>query len=72
MRKAAHLMVASLAGSLALVTCKDPLRVSLTNSLRSILQVGTPAVASSWPGAGEWGAPAADRSRHHHRACTHL
>ena len=33
MRKAAHLMVGSLAGSLALVTCRDPLRPSLTNRL---------------------------------------
>lgn len=38
MRKAAHLMVSSLAGSLALVTCKDPLRVSLCNQLRQMLQ----------------------------------
>lgn len=39
MRKAAHLMVQSLAGSLALVTCKDPLRVSMTNNLRQLLVV---------------------------------
>ncbi len=31
-------MVSSLAGSLALVTCKEPLRVSLTNQLRGMLQ----------------------------------
>ena len=37
MRKAAHLMVSNLAGSLALVTCKEPLRVSIGNHLRSIL-----------------------------------
>lgn len=37
MRKAAHLMVSSLAGSLALVTCKDPLRVSLASNLRPLL-----------------------------------
>jgi len=37
MRKAAHLMVSSLAGSLALVTCKDPLRVSLANNLRNLM-----------------------------------
>ncbi|GFH13784.1 CCR4-NOT transcription complex subunit 1, partial [Haematococcus lacustris] len=37
MRKAAHLMVSSLAGSLALVTCKDPLRVALTATLRALL-----------------------------------
>jgi len=38
MRKAAHLMVSSLAGSLALVTCKEPLRVSIGNHVRSLLQ----------------------------------
>ena len=38
MRKAAHLMVSSLAGSLALVTCKDPLRVSLMQQMRNMLQ----------------------------------
>ncbi|KAH3766506.1 CCR4-NOT transcription complex subunit 1 [Pelomyxa schiedti] len=37
MRRAAHLMVQSLAGSLALVTCKDPLRVSMMNHLRAFL-----------------------------------
>jgi CCR4-NOT transcription complex subunit 1 len=37
LRQAAHLMVSSLAGSLALVTCKEPLRVSLSNQLRSML-----------------------------------
>ena len=43
MRKAAHLMVGSLAGSLALVTCRDPLRTSLTNRLRSLLAQGLDA-----------------------------
>jgi len=37
MRNAAHQMVSSLAGSLALVTCKEPLRVSLTNQLKQLL-----------------------------------
>lgn len=37
MRKAAHLMVSSLAGSLSLVTCKDPLRIALTNALKAML-----------------------------------
>jgi CCR4-NOT transcription complex subunit 1 len=37
LRSAAHLMVSSLAGSLALVTCKEPLRVSLANQLRALL-----------------------------------
>jgi CCR4-NOT transcription complex subunit 1 len=36
-RKAGHLMVQNLAGSLALVTCKDPLRVSMGNHLRTLL-----------------------------------
>ncbi|XP_059666940.1 uncharacterized protein LOC132312554 isoform X2 [Cornus florida] len=35
---AAHLMIASLAGSLAHVTCKEPLRVSISNQLRNSLQ----------------------------------
>jgi CCR4-NOT transcription complex subunit 1 len=37
LRRAAHLMAASLAGSLALVTCKEPLRVSAANALRGLL-----------------------------------
>ncbi|KAL8091899.1 uncharacterized protein LOC141692281 isoform X1 [Apium graveolens] len=37
-RNAAHLMVASLAGSLAHVTCKEPLRASITSHLRSSVQ----------------------------------
>ena len=41
MRKAAHLMVQTLAGSLALVTCKEPLRVSMVNIIRTLfLQSG--------------------------------
>ena len=36
--QAAHLMVSTLAGSLALVTCKEPLRVQLTNTLKAQLQ----------------------------------
>lgn len=42
MRKAAHLMVSNLAGSLALVTCKEPLRVSIGNHMRSLLATGAP------------------------------
>jgi CCR4-NOT transcription complex subunit 1 len=38
MRKAAHLTVRNLSGSLSLVTCKEPLRVSMCNQLRNILQ----------------------------------
>eukprot|EP01132_Coremiostelium_polycephalum_P002550 gene2550-3156_t len=38
MKKASHLMVQNLAGSLAMVTCKDPLRVSIVTYLRSMLQ----------------------------------
>jgi CCR4-NOT transcription complex subunit 1 len=38
LRAAAHAMVSSLAGSLALVTCKEPLKVSLGSQLRVMLQ----------------------------------
>ena len=41
-RNAAHQMVSSLAGSLALVTCKEPLRVSLSNQLRQLLSPNCP------------------------------
>jgi len=37
MRNAAHLMVSQLAGSLSIVTCKEPLRVSMVSNLRSLL-----------------------------------
>ena len=37
MRKAAHLMAQKLAGSLALVTCKEPLRSNLGPHLKSFL-----------------------------------
>lgn len=37
-RKAAHLMVSSLAGSLALVTCREPLKASVANQLRALIQ----------------------------------
>jgi len=37
MRKAAHLMVSSLAGSLALVTCREPLKASVASQLRALL-----------------------------------
>ena len=45
MRKAAHLMVSSLAGQLALVTCREPMRVSLLEMLRSLLQPALEPVA---------------------------
>lgn len=38
MRQAAATMVRSLAGSLALVTCKEPLKMSMTNYIRMIQQ----------------------------------
>ena len=38
LRKAAHLMVSSLAGSLALVTCREPLKASVSSQLRTLLQ----------------------------------
>jgi CCR4-NOT transcription complex subunit 1 len=37
MRKAGQLMVANLAGSLALVTCREPLRASVSTHLRQLL-----------------------------------
>lgn len=43
LRKAAHNMVHYLASSLALVTCKEPLRLNIGNNLRSLL------VASGYP-----------------------
>lgn len=42
MRQAAHLMVQTLAGSLALVTCKEPLRINIGNHLRQMLQQHVP------------------------------
>nr|CAG8466511.1 6213_t:CDS:10 [Entrophospora candida] len=36
MRNAAHLMVQNLAGSLALVTCKEPLKISMATHLRTL------------------------------------
>jgi len=44
MRKAAQVMVANLAGSLALVTCREPLRASVTTHMRQLL---TSSVSSS-------------------------
>ena len=37
MRKAGHLMAQRLAGSLALVTCKEPLKSNLATHLRQLL-----------------------------------
>lgn len=37
LRKYAHMMIANISGSLALVTCKEPLRLSICNHLRSLL-----------------------------------
>ncbi|KAK1408886.1 hypothetical protein QVD17_41009 [Tagetes erecta] len=45
-RSAAHLMVASLAGSLAHVTCKEPLRGSISSQLRNNLQARSVNIAS--------------------------
>ncbi|KAJ0736881.1 putative CCR4-Not complex component, Not1, MIF4G-like domain superfamily [Helianthus annuus] len=43
---AAHLMVASLAGSLAHVTCKEPLRGSISSQLRNSLQALSGSISS--------------------------
>jgi CCR4-NOT transcription complex subunit 1 len=37
MRRAAHLMVSSLAGSLTIVTCREPLRISISSHLLNLL-----------------------------------
>lgn len=37
MRRAAQLMVQNLASNLAMVTSKEPFRISMTNHLRSLL-----------------------------------
>lgn len=37
LRSGAHLMISNLAGSLALVTCREPLRISISNHLRTLL-----------------------------------
>jgi hypothetical protein len=37
LKKAGHLMAQKLAGSLALVTCKEPMRTNLTTQLRHFL-----------------------------------
>eukprot|EP01036_Dinobryon_divergens_P029707 gene29707-38838_t len=37
LRNGAHYMISSLAGSLALATCKEPLRISIGNHLRTLL-----------------------------------
>jgi CCR4-NOT transcription complex subunit 1 len=41
LRRSAHIMTANLAGSLALITCKEPLRLSICNHLRSLLSQAT-------------------------------
>ncbi len=46
MYKAAHLMVTSLASSLALVTCKEPLRMSIGTHLKQLLNTHAPEWAS--------------------------
>lgn len=43
MRKCAHQMVQTLTSSLALVTCKEPLRVSINNHLGSLLEANSNA-----------------------------
>lgn len=44
MRKAGQLMVANLAGSLALVTCREPLRSSVSTHLRQLLIGNAPSI----------------------------
>lgn len=47
--QAAHAMVRCLAGSLAMVTCKEPLRSALAQHLRQLLQVGAPGYGVGVP-----------------------
>lgn len=49
MLKAAQLMVANLSGSLALVTCREPLRGSMTSHLRQLLVNNSSNSGSSTP-----------------------
>ncbi|KAF7188666.1 General negative regulator of transcription subunit 1 [Pseudocercospora fuligena] len=42
MRNSAHTVVKALSGSLALVTCKEPLRMSITNNIRIMASRGLP------------------------------
>jgi hypothetical protein len=44
LRKAAQLMVGTLAGSLALVTCREPFRAALVNHLKGMLNPGGAAI----------------------------
>jgi len=48
-RGAAHQMVRKLTSSLALVTCKDPLRVSISSNLASRLEEALPALEPNLP-----------------------
>ena len=52
MRQAAHLMVSNLSGSLALVTCREPLRQSMVQHLRTLLSAS--GKYSSEGAAREW------------------
>jgi CCR4-NOT transcription complex subunit 1 len=55
MRTAAHYTVQSLASSLAMVACKEPLRVSIASHLRSLLQANvTDQVRSIRPSLSEF------------------
>ena len=58
MRSAAQLMVANLAGSLAVVTCKEPLRLSMATHLRTLLTAAaTTAQQQAAAAAAGSGAP---------------
>jgi len=52
MRKAAQLMVANLAGSLALVTCREPLHTSISSHLRNLLMSAINSASSAAAGSG--------------------
>lgn len=47
LRQGAHLMISTLAGSLALITCKEPLRQSIVNQLFMLLSQAAPGIDSA-------------------------
>lgn len=59
-------MVSSLAGSLALVTCKDPLRVALANNMRALLAGSQVCMMCSCDGPRSSSLPLRVRACLHH------
>ena len=63
LRKAARLMVANLAGSLALVTCREPLHASISSHLRTLLVNAMNAAVAGSGGASTASQPPAVQLR---------